>query len=97
MQYTVITLCINQFLQVFNGCICLVCAGFKERSVIIMRGLMVFDNLNDVVFMKCDTKFCEHIQKIGISQDLVKPKEVDLILVFFLAVIWTEFKFTLYT
>ncbi|KAL4113192.1 hypothetical protein QTP88_016860 [Uroleucon formosanum] len=40
-----------------------------------MRCLMVFDNLNDIVFMKCDTKFCLHIRKIGISQDLIKPTE----------------------
>jgi len=41
-----------------------------------MRCLMVFDNLNDIVFMKCDTKFCVHIRKIGISQDLIQQTEV---------------------
>jgi len=36
---------------------------------------MVFDNLNDIVFMKCDSKFCVHIRKIGILQNLIKPTE----------------------
>lgn len=40
---------------------------------------MVFDNLNDIVFMKCDTKFCIHIRKIGILQDLIKPTEVNIL------------------
>ncbi|VVC37338.1 Hypothetical protein CINCED_3A010274 [Cinara cedri] len=40
-----------------------------------MRCLMVFDNLNDIVFMKCDTTFCVHIRKIGISLGLIKPSE----------------------
>jgi hypothetical protein len=45
---------------------------------------MVFDNLNDIVFMKCDTTFCEHIRKIGVSQDLIKPTEVITYLIIFL-------------
>lgn len=46
-----------------------------------MRCLMVFDNLNDIVFMKCDTIFRTHIQKIGISLDLIKPTEVQNFLI----------------
>lgn len=45
---------------------------------------MVFDNLNDIVFMKCDTSFCVHIRKIGISQDLIKPTEVKTYLNIFI-------------
>ncbi|XP_050420631.1 uncharacterized protein LOC126833377 [Adelges cooleyi] len=40
-----------------------------------MRCLIVFDSLNDIVFMKCDTKFCLHIRKLAILQNLIKPTE----------------------
>ncbi|XP_050543318.1 uncharacterized protein LOC126906659 [Daktulosphaira vitifoliae] len=43
-----------------------------------MRCLMVFDNLNDIVFMKCDTKFCLHIKKLAVLQNIIKLNASDL-------------------
>lgn len=48
-----------------------------------MRCLMVFDNLNDIVFMKCNKKFCVHIRKIGITTGLIKSSEVNIYLLLY--------------
>ncbi|XP_035725815.1 Hermansky-Pudlak syndrome 1 protein homolog isoform X1 [Vespa mandarinia] len=36
-----------------------------------MKGILIFDNLNDVLFTKCDKKFAFHIQKLARAQGLI--------------------------
>ncbi|KAL7292162.1 hypothetical protein TKK_0014119 [Trichogramma kaykai] len=36
-----------------------------------MRGILIFDHLNDVLFTKCDRHFAEHIQKLAVAQGLL--------------------------
>ncbi|XP_008207044.2 Hermansky-Pudlak syndrome 1 protein homolog [Nasonia vitripennis] len=36
-----------------------------------MKGIMIFDHLNDVLFTKCNRKFANHIQKLARLQGLV--------------------------
>ncbi|KAK2575813.1 hypothetical protein KPH14_007196 [Odynerus spinipes] len=36
-----------------------------------MKGILIFDNLNDVLFTKCDKKFAAHIQKLARAQGLI--------------------------
>ncbi|XP_031370524.1 Hermansky-Pudlak syndrome 1 protein homolog isoform X2 [Apis dorsata] len=36
-----------------------------------MKGILIFDHLNDVLFMKCNKKFANHIQKLAKIQGLI--------------------------
>ncbi|XP_043476577.1 Hermansky-Pudlak syndrome 1 protein homolog isoform X1 [Leptopilina heterotoma] len=40
-----------------------------------MRGILVFDHLNDVLFSKCNKKFVRHIKKLAKSQGLLSESE----------------------
>lgn len=41
-----------------------------------MKGILIFDNLNDVLFTKCDKKFAFHIQKLARAQGLITENKV---------------------
>lgn len=41
-----------------------------------MKGILIFDNLNDVLFTKCDKKFVFHIQKLARAQGLIAENKV---------------------
>lgn len=40
-----------------------------------MRGILVFNHLNDVLFSKCDKKFVRHIKKLAKTQGLLSESE----------------------
>ncbi|KAI4491580.1 hypothetical protein M0804_002972 [Polistes exclamans] len=40
-------------------------------EMISTQGILIFDNLNDVLFTKCDKKFAFHIQKLARAQGLI--------------------------
>ncbi|XP_024936234.1 uncharacterized protein LOC107263082 isoform X2 [Cephus cinctus] len=42
-----------------------------------MRGILIFDHLNDVLFTKCNKKFTKHIQKLAKIQGLVVEGKMD--------------------
>lgn len=39
-----------------------------------MRGVLIFDHLNDVLFTKCNEKFAKHVEKLAKSQGLIPAK-----------------------
>lgn len=41
-----------------------------------MKGLLIFDHLNDVVFTKCNKKFANHVQKLARLQGLISESKV---------------------
>lgn len=42
-----------------------------------MKGILIFDHLNDVLFMKCNKKFANHIQKLAKIQGLISEIKVS--------------------
>ncbi|KAF3428011.1 hypothetical protein E2986_10451 [Frieseomelitta varia] len=43
-----------------------------------MKGILIFDHLNDVLFTKCNKKFANHIQKLAKIQGLISEnKDID--------------------
>ncbi|EZA53297.1 Hermansky-Pudlak syndrome 1 protein [Ooceraea biroi] len=42
-----------------------------------MRAILIFDNLNDVLFVKCDKKFASHILKLAKTQGLLDDKDTS--------------------
>lgn len=40
-----------------------------------MKGILIFDHLNDVLFTKCNKKFANHIQKLAKSQGLISENK----------------------
>lgn len=42
-----------------------------------MKGILIFDHLNDVLFTKCNKKFANHIQKLARIQGLIADKDSD--------------------
>ncbi|KAG7190267.1 hypothetical protein KM043_006385 [Ampulex compressa] len=42
-----------------------------------MKGILIFDHLNDVLFAKCNKKFANHIEKLAKIQGLVSDKGAD--------------------
>lgn len=42
-----------------------------------MLAVIVFDQLNDVVYLRCDHKFVRHVRSLAVSQGLVAEDEVD--------------------
>lgn len=45
-----------------------------------MKGILIFDNLNDVLFTKCDKKFAFHIQKLARAQGLITENKVHFLI-----------------
>ena len=43
-----------------------------------MKGILIFDHLNDVLFTKCNKKFANHIQKLAKIQGLIFENKVGL-------------------
>ncbi|XP_076241341.1 Hermansky-Pudlak syndrome 1 protein isoform X1 [Calliopsis andreniformis] len=43
-----------------------------------MKGILIFDHLNDVLFTKCNKKFANHIQKLARMQGLISENRVCL-------------------
>lgn len=41
-----------------------------------MKGILIFDHLNDVLFTKCNQKFANHIQKLARVQGLISENKV---------------------
>lgn len=41
-----------------------------------MRAILIFDHLNDVLFVKCNKKFANHIQKLARMQGLLDDDKV---------------------
>lgn len=39
-----------------------------------MRAMLIFDHLNDVLFVKCDKRFACHILKLAKTQGLLDDK-----------------------
>ncbi|XP_023224237.1 Hermansky-Pudlak syndrome 1 protein homolog isoform X2 [Centruroides sculpturatus] len=42
-----------------------------------MKGILVFDELNDVIFMKMDESLQQHFYTVGVQNGLINPKEND--------------------
>jgi len=42
-----------------------------------MRAILIFDHLNDVLFVKCNKKFASHILKLAKMQGLLGDDKVD--------------------
>ena len=42
-----------------------------------MKGLLIFDHLNDVLFTKCNKKFANHVQKLARLQGLISESKDD--------------------
>ncbi|KZC12432.1 Hermansky-Pudlak syndrome 1 protein like protein [Dufourea novaeangliae] len=40
-----------------------------------MKGILIFDHLNDVLFTKCNKKFANHIQKLARTQGLISENK----------------------
>lgn len=45
-----------------------------------MKGILIFDHLNDVLFTKCNKKFAKHIQKLAKIQGLILENKVFMFL-----------------
>ena len=43
-----------------------------------MLAVLIFDQLNDVVYLRCDHKFVRHVRSMAASQGLLGEDEVDL-------------------
>ena len=43
-----------------------------------MLAVLVFDQLNDVVYLRCDHKFVRHVRSMAAAQRLLGEDEVDL-------------------
>lgn len=39
-----------------------------------MRGVLIFDHLNDILFTKCNAKFAKHVEKLAKNQGLISEK-----------------------
>lgn len=48
-----------------------------------MKGILIFDHLNDVLFMKCNKKFENHIQKLAKIQGLISEIKVSFFKIFY--------------
>lgn len=48
-----------------------------------MKGILIFDHLNDVLFMKCNKKFANHIQKLAKIQGLISEIKVSFFKIFY--------------
>lgn len=44
-----------------------------------MRGILIFNHLNDVLFTKCNEKFATHLQKLAKNQGLLSEVKASLI------------------
>lgn len=42
-----------------------------------MLAVLIFDQVNDVVYLRCDHKFVCHVRSMAVSQGLLHQTEVD--------------------
>lgn len=54
-----------------------------------MRGILIFNHLNDVLFTKCNEKFANHVQKLAKNQGLLS--EVRYILSQFISLFYMTY------